>query len=211
MLSNWLRGGFEMNRHGEWRLKPQVADTLQRDVQAIMVQTGWNRSLSRSAEKSTMMGTTWNLELGRDAGAPESPSARSSKANSMPSRRGIGASAGIGANSSDMGSTASTATASIDIVNYDVRNAIANAERVAAKSPSPERMFSEALSRQVLGDKGLRNKYLENADSGRGTWDLSAPITSTEQSKILDTGRFTTDRDHSSEDGDPAYKVRKDQ
>ena len=110
-----------------------------------------------------------------------------------------------------MGSTASAATASIDIVNYDVRNAIANAERVAAKSPSPERMFSEALSRQVLGDKGLRNKYLEKADSGRGTWDLSAPITSTEQSKILDTGRFTTDRDHSSEDGDPAYKVRKDQ
>jgi conjugal transfer mating pair stabilization protein TraG len=98
----------------------------------------------------------------------------------------------------------------MDIVNYDVRNAIANAERAAAKSSNPERTFSKTLSRQVLGAEGLRNKYLENADSGRGTWDWSAPITSTEQATILDNGRFTTDRDHSSEDGDPTYKTRKD-
>lgn len=30
---------------GNWRLKPQVADTIQRDVQAVMAQTGWTRSL----------------------------------------------------------------------------------------------------------------------------------------------------------------------
>ena len=52
-MANWLRGGFEMDRRGDWRLKPQVADTLERDVTAIMVQTGWQRSLSRSAEHQT--------------------------------------------------------------------------------------------------------------------------------------------------------------
>src|SRR3546814_16835968 len=31
MMANWLRGGFEMDRNGEWRLNPQVADTLPRD------------------------------------------------------------------------------------------------------------------------------------------------------------------------------------
>jgi conjugal transfer mating pair stabilization protein TraG len=64
MLANWLRGGLEMDRKGEWRLKPQVADTLQRDVQAIMTQTGWQRTLSRSAADQTTMGTTVGLESG---------------------------------------------------------------------------------------------------------------------------------------------------
>jgi conjugal transfer mating pair stabilization protein TraG len=210
MLSNWLRGGFEMDRKGEWRLKPQVADTLQRDVQAIMVQTGWSRSLSRSAEKSTTMGTTWNFGVSRNGEAGGSSPVASGKTDSRSGGLGFGASAGISANSTDTGRTGSVATSSMDIMNYDVRGAIANAERVAAKSAVPERVFSEALSRQVLGSNGLRNKYLENADAGRGTWDWGAPITSTEQSKILDTGRFTTDRDHSSEDGDPTYKTRKD-
>src|SRR3546814_20884286 len=66
MLSNWLRGGFEMDRKGEWRLKPQVADTLQRDVQAIMAQTGWQRSLSRLAQDQTTMGTNLGIDVGRD-------------------------------------------------------------------------------------------------------------------------------------------------
>ena len=42
-MAHWLKGGFEMDRQGNWRLKPQVADTLQRDVQAIIAQTGWEK------------------------------------------------------------------------------------------------------------------------------------------------------------------------
>src|SRR3546814_4164544 len=55
-----------MDRKGEWRLKPQVADTLQRDVQAIMAQTGWQRSRSRLAQDQTTMGTNLGIEVGRD-------------------------------------------------------------------------------------------------------------------------------------------------
>jgi conjugal transfer mating pair stabilization protein TraG len=62
-MANWLRGGFEMDRRGNWRLKPQVADTLERDVTAIMVQTGWQRSLSRSAEHSTADSQTISGDL----------------------------------------------------------------------------------------------------------------------------------------------------
>src|SRR3546814_1005078 len=43
-MANWLKGGFEMDRSGNWRLKTQVDDTLERDVKAIMVQIGWQRS-----------------------------------------------------------------------------------------------------------------------------------------------------------------------
>src|SRR3546814_5132943 len=71
MLSNWLRGGFEMDRKGEWRLKPQVADTLQRDVQAIMAQTGWQRSLSRLAQAQTTRGTNLGIDVGRDVSVPD--------------------------------------------------------------------------------------------------------------------------------------------
>src|SRR3546814_19487636 len=45
MMANWLRGGFEMDRNGEWRLNPQVADTLQRDGFATLAQTGWQRAI----------------------------------------------------------------------------------------------------------------------------------------------------------------------
>jgi len=63
-MANWLRGGFEMDRKGDWRLKPQVADTLQRDVQAIMAQTGWERNISRSAQDQTAFGITVKGEVG---------------------------------------------------------------------------------------------------------------------------------------------------
>jgi conjugal transfer mating pair stabilization protein TraG len=98
----------------------------------------------------------------------------------------------------------------MDIVNYDVRGAIASAEEAAAKSANPEQAFSQELARQVLGRNGLRNRYLENSDSGRGTWDYAAPISSMEQSSVLRGGRFSTDLDRSNGDGDPAYKTRKD-
>jgi conjugal transfer mating pair stabilization protein TraG len=95
-------------------------------------------------------------------------------------------------------------------MNYDVRSAIAASEKSAARSNEPEATFSQELGRQIMGSDGLRNRYLENSDSGRGTWDYAAPVTSMEQSTILKGGRFTTDRDHSGGDGDPTYKTRKD-
>ncbi len=209
-MSAWLRGGFEMDRKGEWRLKPQVADTLERDVGAIMAQTGWQRSLSRSAEKQDTMGTSWGLDVGAGASVSDggTGSGRGARGQSRSSRGQVGGQVGI--DSRETGSTRSAATSSMDIVNYDARSAIAEAERIAARSPDPAATFSKELSRQVLGPKGLRNRYLENSASGRGTWDYVAPITSNEQSSILKGGRFSTDLDRSSGDGDPAYRTRKD-
>jgi conjugal transfer mating pair stabilization protein TraG len=213
-MTNWLRGGFELDRHGDWRLKPQVADTLQRDIQAIIAQTGWHRSLTRSAEKQTIAGTDWNIGLGaggtsEGAQSAKAPVDRGSSAT--PDRRTTGrAGFDIGINSRETGSTSSSAAAGIDIVNYDVRNAIALAEHTAVRSRNPEAAFSAELSRQVLGNDGLRNRYLENADSARGTWDWAAPVTSLEQSSVLSSGRLTTDKDDSSGDGAPNLKTRKD-
>ncbi len=212
-MANWLRGGFEMDRKGEWRLKPQVADTLQRDVQAIMAQTGWQRSLSRSAEKQTTMGTSWGANLGGGATVGSGEAERSGRGGTTgKASRGSRGQAGahVGIESRDTGSTSSRAISTMDITNYDVRSAIAAAERSAARSNDPETTFSQELGRQIMGSDGLRNRYLENSDSGRGTWDYAAPITSMEQSAILKGGRFTTDRDHSGGDGDPTYKTRKD-
>ncbi len=98
----------------------------------------------------------------------------------------------------------------MDIMNYDVRSVIAESERAASRSANPERAFADELSKRVLGSDGLRNRYLENSDSGRGTWDWVAPITSMEQSSILSGGRLSTDLDHSSSDGDSSFKTRKD-
>lgn len=213
-MANWLRGGFEMDRKGEWRLKPQVADTLQRDVQAIMAQTGWQRSLSRAAEKQTTMGTSWGADVGGNVTAGSDEAAVSGKGGgrSGKSARGSRGQAGfqLGVDSRETGSTTSTAFSSMDIVNYDVRSAIAAAEKAAASSHRPEEAFSRELGQRVLGSDGLRNRYLENSDSGRSTWDYAAPVTSMEQSSVLNGGRFSTDRDHSNGDGDPTFKTRKD-
>jgi conjugal transfer mating pair stabilization protein TraG len=95
-------------------------------------------------------------------------------------------------------------------VNYDVRGAIAAAERAAAKAANPTEAFSQELSRQVLGPNGLRNRYLEQADSGRGTADVTGPLTSIEQSSILKSGTFSTDLKNSPQDGDPSFKERRD-
>jgi len=209
-MANWLRGGFEMDRHGNWRLKPQVADTLQRDVQAIMAQTGWTRSIDRLAQDQTSMGT--------DVGASVSASvnrvgpSKAGSGNRKPSGNSVagGASANLGFESSDRGTTSETANSNIDIVNYDVREAIAAAERAAARSASPADIFSRELSQQVLGERGLRNRYLEQADSGRGTADITGPLTSIEQSSILRTGSFSTDMENGPLDGDPTFKERRD-
>lgn len=212
-MANWLRGGFEMDRKGDWRLKPQVADTLQRDVQAVIAQTGWQRSLSRSADKQNSMGTAINLDIGGGVSTgPEQQGLPDSKKGGSGRGRGSQGHAGgtLGFNSTETSRTNSSATATMDIVNYDVRTAIAAAERAASKSGDPQRAFSEELGRQVLGPQGLRNRYLENADSGRGTFDYAAPLVSGEQASVLNSGRLKGDRDHGGNDGDPSFKTQKD-
>ena len=99
---------------------------------------------------------------------------------------------------------------SIDIVNYDVREAIASAEKTAARSGRPEETFAKHLSEQVFGNDGLRNRYLRQADAGRGTVDVTGPITSMEQSSILSSGRLLFDRDNGMADGNPSFKERRD-
>lgn len=116
----------------------------------------------------------------------------------------------MGFESSDRGSTSEVANANIDIVNYDVRSAIANAEKAAAHSINPEEVFSRTLSNEVLGSQGLRNRYLEQADSGRGTADVTGPLTSIEQSSVLSSGRFSDDLAHGPFDGNPEFKERRD-
>lgn len=206
MMANWLRGGFEMDRKGEWRLKPQVADTLQRDVQAVMTQTGWQRSLSRNSTHQITQGISVDGVLGSGA---EASSRTSDPRKSMRASATSGtANVQIGAGTTDQGISSTQAHGSIDIVNHDTRTAIANAERAAARSSTPERAFARELSRQILGESGLRNKYLGEADAGRGVGDLFAPITSYEQRTILENGRFSGDRENGAWDGDADFKKR---
>src|SRR3546814_5253476 len=68
----------------------------------------------------------------------------------------------LGYSSSDMGTSNETARASLDIVTYDVREAISAAERAAARSVSPETTFTSELNRQVLGPEGLRYRSEEH-------------------------------------------------
>ncbi|WP_298673195.1 conjugal transfer protein TraG N-terminal domain-containing protein [uncultured Sphingomonas sp.] len=221
MMQNWLRGGFEMDRHGNWRLKPQVADTLTRDVQAIIAQTGWQRGISRSAQDQIAMGTKVGADVGggigtsesevsggRGQGAGKGKDAKATltpqKVQSTSSRLG----AHLGISSSDMGISNETAQANLDIVNYNVREAIAAAERSAARSGRPEAAFTRELSNRVLGTDGLRNQYLGDADTARATSDITGPLTSIEQRSILGRGRFSTDLPNSPEDGDSSFKKR---
>jgi conjugal transfer mating pair stabilization protein TraG len=203
LMANWLKGGFEMDRDGNWRLKPQVADTLQRDVQAIMAQTGWQRSIDRSAADQVRMGTTVGGNVGGSvvsgelAGGGGSQGPRTKSAASASGR----VSGSIGFESSDVGVESETAGAKLDIVNYDVRQAITAAERAAARAQNPENAFAEELGRQITSSNGLRARYLEDARAGRGTADITAPITSMDQSSILNTGRFSLDPENGPGDG----------
>jgi conjugal transfer mating pair stabilization protein TraG len=209
-MANWLRGGFEMDRRGNWRLKPQVADTLQRDVQAIMAQTGWTRNIARRAEDSTTMGTDVGASISASASRASSGKAASGGRKKSGGSVIGGAAGNLGFESSDRGTTSETANANIDIVNYDVREAIAAAERAASRSHSPADAFSRELSHQVLGPSGLRNRYLEQADSGRSTADITGPLTSIEQSSVLKSGRFSDDLANGPLDGNPSFKERRD-
>ncbi|MBL0915154.1 MAG: conjugal transfer protein TraG, partial [Sphingopyxis sp.] len=209
MMANWLKGGFEMDRNGDWRLTPQVADTLQRDVQAILAQTGWSRALSRSAQDQLTMGTTVGGELGGHASSSDYASRGGGKAGPRSSTGTTGRAGGsLGYRSSDIGISSENAQATLDIMNHDVRGAIAASERAAARSATPEKTFSEELGRRVLGPDGLRNRYLGEADSARGTADVTGPLTSIEQSSILSKGRFSNDLSNGPFDGDSDFKKR---
>ena len=209
-MANWLRGGFEMDRRGDWRLKPQVADTLERDVTAIMVQTGWQRSLSRSAEHSTADSQSISGDLTAAAARGVGASGNGAEKGSVKGSATGSLSGKLSADISDRGIAAVSARSSIDIVNYDVREAIASAEKAASRSGRPEEAFARELGERVLGNDGLRNRYLQQADSGRGTVDVTGPVTSMEQSSILSSGRLLFDRDSGMADGDPSYKERRD-
>ncbi len=202
-MADWLRGGFEMDRRGNWRLKPQVADTIQRDVQAVIAQTGWSRNISRAAQDMNSMGT----EIGGSISGSTTRSGHTSGKAHGGSVTG-GASGSISFSSTDRGTIQETAGAALDINNYDVRAAIAASEAASVRSKSPAQTFTDNLSRELLGENGLRNRYLSQADAARATFDITGPLTSLEQSSLLSKGRFSTDIAHSPGDGDAEFKRR---
>jgi len=202
-MANWLKGGFEMDRKGNWRLKPQVADTLQRDVQAIMAQTGWERSIGRVAQDQNVFNITAQGEI---AGTTVSTGGGTSKGRSGSGSGRLGGALAV--SSQESGTTNEAASSQLSIVNYDVRQAIANAEHAASKARQPADAFTNRLTSEILGPNGLRNRYLGDADSARGTTDLNAPVTSFEQSSLLYSGRFSTDLANGPTDGDGSFKKR---
>jgi conjugal transfer mating pair stabilization protein TraG len=209
IMANWLRGGFEMDRRGDWRLKPQVADTLTRDLQAVMAQTGWQRSISRSAQDQISMGTTFGAEISGNVTKSDS-AARSGAVGKRSSGTGTSGHVGgrLGYQSSDVGIHSETAQSTLDVVNHDVRSVIAASERSAARSHRPEVTFTTELRSRMLGRDGLRNRYQGDADAGRGTFDVTGPITSIEQSSVLKSGRFSTGLNADPEDGTGELKNR---
>lgn len=164
------------------------------------------------------MGTTVGGDLGGSVGVAESEATggRGQQGQSGNKSQGpiksqstsgrVGAS--IGFRSQDQGIESETAQANLDIVNYDVRNAIAAAQRAAARSSDPSVTFSRELSNRILGPEGLRNRYLGDADAGRATFDATGPITSIDQNAILKSGRFSLDAENSPADGDSTFKKR---
>ena len=169
------------------------------------------------------MGTNVGLELGggisnseteaestgvRGKGSPNGPrgSQGPTVQKSHTTNGRVGAS--VGFTSQDVGVANETARASLDVVNHDVRNAIAAAESAAARSSRPEETFSRELSERILGPSGMRNRYLHDADAGRATFDVTGPLTSIEQNSVLKSGRFSTDIDGSPGDGDSSFKKR---
>lgn len=208
MMANWLRGGFEMDRKGHWRLKPQVADTLERDVQAIMAQTGWQRSLTRSADHTASMGTTISGAISGSASRSTSSSKMRGPGNPRSSGGAVSGSVDgkVGIESADRGTTVEAAKTSLDIVNYEVRAAISAAERQAARSHQPAEAFARSIHDQIMSEDGLRSRYLNQANDGRGTVDLSAPITSAEQSSLMRKGRFLLDPSQGPGDGNSQTK-----
>ena len=166
------------------------------------------------------MGTTVGGNIGASVGAHESeaiggrgqPAGKGQQTSQSQTSKGRSTSGRIGGSlgfeSRDFGSTTENAQSSLDIVNYGVREAISAAERAAARSSDPTATFSRELSDRILGPDGMRNRYLQDADSGRATFDITGPLTSVEQNSVLNSGRFSTDIDGSPGDGDSSFKKR---
>jgi conjugal transfer mating pair stabilization protein TraG len=201
-MANWLRGGFEMDRKGNWRLKPQVADTLQRDVQAIMAQTGWERAIARTAQDQNSFQISVSGEVSGGMGAGVGRTHKSKQSGASFGQTG----GSLGVSSQEAGSTSEIASAQLNVVNFEVRRALANAEQSAARAINPADAFSNHLATEILGPNGLRNRYLGDADSGRGTVDVTAPVTSLEQNSLLKSGRFSTDLKNGPFDGVSSFK-----
>lgn len=195
-MANWLRGGFEMDRKGAWRLKPQVADTLQRDITAIIAQTGWTKSINRIAQDQTTLSFDAGLHIGGNSTSTSgSPLGTGGRGNSGQA----GGSIGLG--STDSTSMSEDAHASLDVVNYDVRGVLSASEGAASQSPDPARTFSEELGGRIMGPDGLRQRYLRDAAAGRSTLDILSPLTSLEQESLLKSGRSYLDRPDGPGDG----------
>ena len=167
-----------------------------------MVQTGWERTIARSAQDQTGVSISVSGEVSGGSGSGTGGRSKGSRSGIAFGRAG----GSLGVSSQESGMTNETATAQLNIINYDVRQALANAEQSAARSPKPAEAFSTRLADEILGSTGLRNRYLGDADSGRGVVDLAAPMTSMEQVSILKSGRLSTDLKSGPFDGNPDFK-----
>lgn len=167
------------------------------------------------------MGTNLGIDVGRDVSVSDTETTggrgnnpgRGRQASRGPIEKTDRTTAGrfgarVGFESHDTGSTSESAQSSLDIVNYDVRESIAAAERAAARSSDPAATFSRELSNRILGNDGIRNRYLQDADNGRATFDITGPLTSLEQNSVLAKGSFSTDIQGSPGDGDSTFKKR---
>src|SRR3546814_19885517 len=95
---------------------------------------------------------------------------------------------------------------SSDVCSSDL--SIAAAERAAARSSDPAATFSREMSNRILGNDGIRNRYLQDADNGRATFDITGPLTSLEQNSVLAQGSFSTDIQGSPGYGDSNFMKR---
>lgn len=171
-----------------------------------MTQTGWERSIGRSAQEQTSFSISVS---GKIAGGGSAGSAGKSQEG-----RGAGAfgrtGGSLGISSQESSMINETVSAHFNIIDHDVRQALANAERLSARSSNPSAEFANGSATEILGPDGLRNRCLGDADSGRGVVDVTAPVTSLEQSSLLNRGRFSTDMNAGIFDGDPHFKKSAD-
>lgn len=200
-MTNWLRGGFEMDRKGNWRLKPQVADTLQRDVQAIMTQTGWERSIARSAQDQTGL----SIPVSGDRRRGECWLWRTIEGS--PRCRCVWPLGWI-AWHIQSGKRDDKRNRQHAPPHRQLRRASGNGQCGLAVCAIIQsiRIFATELVTEILGSGGLRKRYLGDVTSGREVTDVTAPLTPLEQSSLLNSDRFSTDMASAAFDGDPQFK-----
>src|SRR3546814_13893444 len=104
-----------------------------------MVQTGWQRSLSRGASQQFTKGDAESIGISGGVGGRGRQTAKG-KAGQASGNEG-GSTASITLQTFDLGVGPTIARSSIFILNHDVRNAMENAEIAAARSRTPEAAF----------------------------------------------------------------------